>query len=350
MSCALSAAKGMVIKMFKKMKFVPRAGLIALVLVFLTLACGQRPEQIRKEQEQVKIRLGVLPIVDNLPFWLAQEKGYFQTADLEVELIPFPSAVERDSALAAHKIDGAVGDLLAVAALSDAGIPLRAISVVMGIKPGESRFAVLSAPDSHIRTPEQLKDVEIAMSLNSIIEYTTDKLLGHQGLKANEIKKVSIPKMPVRLEALLKGTVKAATLPDPLATLAVIKGAHIVADTLNDNVAQTVLMVQKDLLDKNLPAAQKLMNAYSRAVFDIQANPSGFQHILIEKARVPEEVLTSKEHRLPVNFSAPQLPVRKDVREVLDWMQERNLLKQSFRYEDLVDEQVLKNLQPSGQG
>ncbi|MEW6425019.1 MAG: MetQ/NlpA family ABC transporter substrate-binding protein [Bacillota bacterium] len=314
-------------------------GLIILALAALTAACGQKQPVSRVEA--TKIRLGMLPIIDNLPFWVAQEKGYFQAAGLDVELIPFSSAVERDSAFTARKIDGAIGDLLAVAALNDTGIPLRAVSVGMGAKPGESRFAVLSAPGSPIRTPEQLKNVEIAVSLNSIIEYTTDRLLQHQGLKPGEIKKISVPKMPVRLEGLLNGRVQAATLPDPLATLAVIKGAHIVADTLNDNVAQTVIIVHQELLDKNLPAVKSLMNAYARAVADIQANPGGFNNILAENANVPAEVLASKEHRLPVNFSAPQLPARKDVLDVLAWMKERNLLKKQLKYEDLVDERVL---------
>lgn len=314
-------------------------GLIILALAALTAACGQKPPASRVEA--TKIRLGMLPIIDNLPFWVAQERGYFQAAGLDVELIPFSSAVERDSAFTARKIDGAIGDLLAVAALNDAGIPLRAVSVGMGAKPGESRFAVLSTPGSPIRTPEQLKNVEIAVSLNSIIEYTTDRLLQHQGLKPGEIKKISVPKMPVRLEGLLNGRVQAATLPDPLATLAVIKGAHIVADTLNDNVAQTVIIVHRELLDKNLPAVKSLMNAYARAVADIQANPGGFNNILAENANVPAEVLASKEHRLPVNFSPPQLPARKDVLDVLAWMKERNLLKKQLKYEDLVDERVL---------
>jgi len=314
--------------------------LITAALTGAAGGCGQ--EKGKSGSEQVKIRLGMLPIIDNLPFWVAQEKGYFQVAGLDVELISFPSAVERDSALTAGKIDGGVGDLLAVAALRNAGTPVKAVSLAMGAQPGESRFAVLSSPDSGIRTAEQLKNVEIAVSLNSIIEYATDKLLQHQGLKVGEIKKVSIPKMPVRLEALLTGKVKAATLPDPLATLAVIRGAHIIADTMNDNVTQTVIIISEDLLAKNLPAAKKLMNAYARAVDDIRANPTAFAGTLAQKANVPEEVLTNKEHRLPVNFSAPRLPSRQDVQEVVDWLRARNLIEKPLKYEELVDGRVIE--------
>jgi NitT/TauT family transport system substrate-binding protein len=312
-------------------------------LVFLPSSRGDANKEgmTQTRKGKIVIRLGMLPIIDNLPFWIAQEKGYFEDEGMAAELIFFTSAVERDSAFTARRIDGAIGDLLAVAALNDAGIRLKAVSIAMGSKKGESRFAVLSAPGSEITTPEQLKNVGIAMSLNSIIEYATDRLLQHKGLKARDIKKISIPKMPVRLESLLQGKVKAATLPDPLATLAIMKGAHIVADTMHDNVSKTVIIVQQDLLDDNLPAVKKLIAIYGRAIADINANPYGFNKILAGQARVPQEVLDSTGAKLPLNFSAPQLPARKDVLDVLAWMKERNLLKKALIYEDLVAETAI---------
>ncbi|MGB9804514.1 ABC transporter substrate-binding protein [Desulfofundulus sp.] len=316
--------------------------LVVLLVLAGTAAAGCAGKVTTAPQEnRSTLRLGMLPIIDNLPFWVAQQKGYFKAEGLNVQLIPFPSAVERDSAFAAGQIDAAVGDLLAVAGLNNAGTPVRAVSICMGVKPGESRFAILSAPRSDIRKPAQLKNVPIAISTNSIIEYVTDRLLEDQGLDKKEIKKTSIPKMPVRLEALLNGKVQAATLPDPLATLAQIKGAHVVASTTNDNVAQTVLMVRRDTIDNNLPQLQKLMRAYSRAVSDIQANPYGYNDLLAREARVPAPVLNSSPYRLAVNFSAPQLPKRKDVQDVLQWMQEHKLLTKPLTYDDMVDTRVL---------
>ncbi|OAT80299.1 ABC transporter substrate-binding protein [Desulfotomaculum copahuensis] len=316
---------------------------IAFCLVVATTVAGCTGRSNSAPQANAAtLRLGMLPIIDNLPFWVAEQKGYFKAEGLNVQLVPFPSAVERDSAFTAGQIDAAVGDLLAVAELNNAGTPVKAVSLCMGVKPGESRFAVLSAPRSDIRRPAQLKNVPVAISPNSIIEYVTDRLLEDKGLSKNEIKKASIPKMPVRLEALLNGSVQAATLPDPLATLAQIKGAHIVADTLNDNVAQTVLMVRLESINHNLPQLQKLMRAYTRAVRDIQANPAAYNGLLAKEARVPAEVLNSSQHRLPVHFSAPQLPPAANVQDILQWMQERKLLTKPLTYNDMVDTRVLE--------
>jgi NitT/TauT family transport system substrate-binding protein len=320
-----------------KKRFYAIAFLIAAALIFSSSAsCEIKTDMSAQSARQMAIRLGMLPIIDNLPFWVAREKGYFKDEGIAAELIFFPSAVERDSAFTARRIDAGIGDLLAVAALHEAGINLKAISIAMGSKPGESRFAVLSAPASAIRTPDQLKNVKIAVSLNSIIEYTTDRLLQHKGLKPSEIKKISVPKMPLRLELLLRGKVSAATLPDPLATLAIMKGAHVIADTMNDNVSKTVVMVQQDFLAGNPAAVKKLRAIYRRAIADIKADPSACKELLAKQARVPPEVLNSTGVKMPLNFSAPRLPSRSEVNDVLSWMKERKLLDKPLKYEDIT--------------
>ncbi len=312
---------------------------LAMIMIFLvSFSSAALAETGETSKRETVVRLGMLPIIDNLPFWVAREKGYFKDEGLDAELIFFPSAVERDSAFTARRIDAGVGDLLAVAALQEAGIPLKAIAIAMGARPGESRFAVLSSPASKIRTPEQLRNVGIAVSLNSIIEYTTDRLLQHKGMKQSEIKKLSIPKMPLRLELLLQGKIPAATLPDPLATLAIMKGAHIIADTMTDNVSKTVIMVQQNFAENNPAASQKILSIYRRAIADIKANPAGFKELLAKEARVPREVLNSSAVKMPLNFSPPRPPSREEVMDVLSWMSDRKLLKKQLRYEDIVAE------------
>ena len=42
------------------------------------------------------LRIGVLPITDVVPFYIALEQGYFKQQGLNVELVPAASAAERD--------------------------------------------------------------------------------------------------------------------------------------------------------------------------------------------------------------------------------------------------------------
>ena len=54
------------------------------------------------------LKIGTLHIEDAVPLFLAEREGFFREAGVPVELIPFQSALERDSALTAGAIDGAI--------------------------------------------------------------------------------------------------------------------------------------------------------------------------------------------------------------------------------------------------
>lgn len=307
-----------------------------LLLAAMVAGCGT------DRGEAPTVKLGLLPIVDNLPFWVAEQEGFFAREGVQVDLVFFESAMERDAALTAGQIDGALGDILALAALNSSGTKARAVSIGQGVTPEEGRFAILSAPNSGITSPEQLKGVEIAMSLNSIIEYVTDQLLVNEGLQPEEIKKIAILKIPQRLEALLNGTVKAAVLPDPLAALAELRGANLVLDDTRDNITQTVIFFRDKTLTQNSGEVKSVMRAYAAAVEQIQAEPEKYKGILAEKARVPAEVLEAGDRTgMTIVFSAPATPREEDINKVLDWMNQRGLLGNAVSYEDLVDSSIL---------
>lgn len=299
--------------------------LIPLVIIIMAAGCSGKKED--------KITIGLLPIVDSLPFYAASEKGFFQAEGINVQLVNFDSAMERDSAIQAGEIDGTLGDVLAVAALNNSGTPVKMVSLGLGETGKEGRFAILSSPRSGITAPGDLKNVPVAVSTNSIVEYVTDSLLLDSGLKPGEIKKEAIPKIPVRFNLLLEDKIKAACLPDPLAALAQKMGARLVADDTQSNLSQTVIYFRNDFLDKNPGAVTKFLKAYGRAAGEINENPGAYRSLLVEKARVPQEALDVFTMDY---YPAPQPPDRNQVEKVVRWMMEKGLLKKQFNYEDLT--------------
>jgi NitT/TauT family transport system substrate-binding protein len=304
-----------------------------LVLALLLLAaagCSGNKEE--------KMKIGLLPIVESLPFYVALDKGYFKDEGINVELVIFESALERDSAVGAAEVDGVLGDILAVASLNNSGIPVKITSLALGESGKEGRFAILSSPASSITSPDQLKNVPVSISANSIIEYVTDNLLSESGLKPDEIKKEAIPKIPVRFNMLLENKIQAACLPDPQAALAESKGAKLVIDDTSSNLSQTVIYFRDQYLDKNSKSVVKFFNAYARAAKDINDNPAAYTDLLIEKARVPKEALGifTMDH-----YPAPQLPEREQIDRVVKWMLAKDLIKTDYTYEDLIRTDLL---------
>ncbi|HHY96372.1 MAG TPA: ABC transporter substrate-binding protein, partial [Firmicutes bacterium] len=216
-----------------------RTAVVALLLVGSVLmgtlvaglgGCRPAPVTSGPVPDGQQIAMALIPIEDTLPFWVADQKGYFREEGVKVTLKTFASATERDAALTAGEVDGAVADLVATALLCAGGTRVTITSLTLGAEGREGRIAVLSPPGSPLKKVEDLRGAEIAVSPNSLIEYTVSRLLEKHGVAPTEVKMVSVPKIPVRFELLMAGKLAAAGLPDPFAALAQKKGAQLIVD------------------------------------------------------------------------------------------------------------------------
>ncbi|WP_374712817.1 MetQ/NlpA family ABC transporter substrate-binding protein [Symbiobacterium terraclitae] len=284
---------------------------------------------------QVTLRIGQIPTVDGLPFWVAEAQGYYRQHGVDVELVNFRSAAERDAALQGGQIDGALADIIASVTMYSNGARVHITSVNLGATREEGPIFILAAPGSGITSPEQLKGVEVAISTNSMIHYVTEKLLLESGLAQDEIATISIPQIPLRFENLMSGTVKAATLPDPLASLAIAKGATVVRsdDKAERNYSQSVVIFTAQALEAKEEAIRRFFAAYNAAVADIRKDPDAFRELLAEKASLPPEI---KDSWQVTPFPDAQLPGRAEVEEVVDWLVAKGVINQKVPYDEIV--------------
>ena len=326
----------------------------ALLLAAVLAGCGSRaatpttpataPATADKPAAQVpavKVTLGLLPIIDSLPFFVAQDKGYFKEAGLDVELMPTASATERDQAFIAGAIDGGVSDSVGAALLINGGGDAKIVSLSLGAAPQEGRFALLLSPKSKITRPEQLKGVAIGISSNSVIEWVTEQMLVAQGLKPGDIKYSEVPKIPVRMQMLAGGQLEAATLPDPLATLAEKQGARVLLDdSKGKNLTQSVIILRGKLITENPDAVKKLLAAYAKAVSDINADHATYRQFMVDKKLLPEPLKDSYEY---ADFPLPQLPKDADFTPVLEWLKAKKLVKDRLTLEKMAAPGLTEN-------
>lgn len=322
--------------------------LIALIIVLILTTgvlsgCGSQAEKASTGTTPPSssglnqpLKIGVLPIEDNLPLFVAEAEKSFTTAGLNVELIPFPSAAERDAALQAGKIDGEAADIVAACLLKKGGSDVRIATITLGVTPKEGRFVLLGSPNSNFKSAKDLAGVKIGISENTIIEYVTDRLLTLDGVKPDQVQKLSIPKMPMRLQMLVSNQLPAALLPDPLAALAEKQGAKVIVDDTKstNNISQVVLLFRKDSIDAKHDAIKKLIEVYGAAGKALTDNPDKYRALLIDKAKIPAPI---KDTYQSPTFSAPQPPTEQEVADVVDWMVNKKLLSTPYKYDELVD-------------
>ncbi|MGD0153257.1 MAG: MetQ/NlpA family ABC transporter substrate-binding protein [Thermacetogeniaceae bacterium] len=290
-------------------------------------------------KKQTSLKVGILYDEEALPAYVAQQEGLFQKNGVDVQLLPFRSAAERDSAIQSGGVDGAEGDLIAVALLNNGGFPVKAVSVALGAKPEEGRFYILAAPNTFNKV-EEIKGKTIAISKNTIIDFLADQMLSAKGINPDQVQKEYIPNMPMRLQMLLDHKVDAALLPDPLASMAIVKGAAVLVDKskLPVILSQSVLFFRDDALKTKSSATKGFLQAYGQAEQEIDKNPDSYRQLFYEKINVPKEVQSS----IPVpSFSPEQLPSQENVQLVLDWMIKKKLLSKNLSYSDLVSDQLV---------
>ncbi|MEM1598271.1 MAG: metal ABC transporter substrate-binding protein [Pyrobaculum sp.] len=265
--------------------------------------------------ETHKVRIGLLPVVDALPFVVAEKEGLFK----DVELVYFGSARDRDSAIISGQIDVALHDPVGALMLIGRGAPIKIVGFICCTSPSDSNvgFYFVKAPGaSSVKT--------VAVSKNTIIDYVASKLVNMS------VEYVDVPSIANRFQLLLEGKVDAAVLPDPWGTLALRKNATLIAK-YRDLV---VLVARDDLLktQEGRKALENIVAALNKAVDLYNSDPAKYQQLLAERLNIPRELGTYE-----IVWRSHISPLPRDIFEdAANWLVQKGLLANKPRYEDCV--------------
>ena len=97
--------------MFKLMR---RVSLVVLAAVLAAVAVSCVPAR----PEEPKLKLALIPVLDTIPIFIAQQNGYFAEQGITVETIPVKSPQERDVLVTTGQVDGVLTDLQSVGLLN----------------------------------------------------------------------------------------------------------------------------------------------------------------------------------------------------------------------------------------
>lgn len=325
-----------------KIKGLLKAARLAPLVVGLVLAvsaCAQATSEPPSEGEPVTLRLAVLPILDALPLYVAEEQGYFEAEGLQVEFIPVSSAAERDQVISAGQADGMINELVSTLFYNQEEIRIQVVRFARTATAEYPQFRILAAANSGVETVEDLKEVEIGISEGTVIEYLTDRLLEEEGFADSEIATISVPGIPDRLALLNSGELKAAMLPDPLSSLAMQSGATVVIDdTRHPEFGYSVLSLVKPFINENSEAVRGFLAAVERAVVDINEDPQAWEALLTERQLVPEPLIGS--YQVP-RFPPGAVPSEAQFQDALDWAREKELVSAEYDYASSVTDAYL---------
>ncbi|MCX8195921.1 MAG: ABC transporter substrate-binding protein [Acidilobaceae archaeon] len=303
------------------MRRVALAGLaILLVLIALLLLPG-------REEEQQAIRVGVVPTLDALPFFIAEAEGLFEKHGIKANVTVYASARDMDVAFQAGLVDVGIYDMIRIGISVDKGANIKVAGLLLGELPEDGIFAMV-APPGFAGKPRT-----IAISKNTIVEFVSSQLIPAIGLRPGEFELVDVPPITTRFEMVMGGKVDAAILPDPWWRLAVERGARVIIDDsmLGRPITVTVIGVRGELATPELVA--KLRRALNEALELYKRNPQKYRELIEKKIYVPEEL---KGKWLPSWKGSIKDYPRDNFELVSAWLLEKGLVSKPLKYEEVV--------------
>jgi NitT/TauT family transport system substrate-binding protein len=320
--------------MRRKAVLTAALGLTALLLA----ACGGGSTAASGSgsgPEKTHLTVGVLPIIDDAPLFLAIKRGYFKQQGLTVtpQIITQSTLALPDMLHGTVDIIGGGNYVSYFEGQAQGTFSIRVLTAATACQP--SSFAVLALPGSGITGPAGLAGKTIAVNLtNNIQTLMTGAILKADGVSPASVKYVAIP-FPDMATALKAHRVDAISVVEPFLTGATRSlGAKVVMSECAGPTANFPLSgyFATTAWTKQYP---KTARAFQRAMAKAQAlaasDPAAVKQILPSYTKITAQAAQAISlNSFPTTTDAAQL------QRVADLMLSGGLLKSRLAVQPLI--------------
>ncbi|MGY3077320.1 NitT/TauT family transport system substrate-binding protein [Bradyrhizobium sp. LM6.10] len=311
-----------------------------------------------RAEDALKARIGVLRLSSSAPVFIAQDKGYFREAGLDVELKFFDAAQPIAVATASGDIDfGVTAFTAGLYNLAGKGV----VKVIGGMSrekagyPLIGYFASNNAYASGLKTPKDLAGKRVAMTqVGSSFHYSLGLLADKYGFKLAEVKIVPLQSLSNAAAALKGETVDAALLPISTARKLMDDGGAKFLGWVGDETpwqlgavfASPKTLTNKVLVTKLLGALAKADHEYHDVI--LAAMKDGVAPI--NEQTKPLLEIIAKYTNLPVeqvvgNCAYIDPDGKLDVKNVdnqIKWLQEQGFADKGFDANSIIAKEFVK--------
>ncbi|MCP3032042.1 MetQ/NlpA family ABC transporter substrate-binding protein [Halobacillus sp. A1] len=208
-------------------------------------------------------------------FYIAEEKGYFDEYNIDVEFVQFANSDDMLPALAAGEVDiaGGVSTSSFFNAIAQ-GIDVKIIADKGHYIEGSSYFSFVVREDlkDEIKDYEDLKGKRVAVSSrNAVDDYIFQEMLKHAGLTEDDVEFVLMSDFGNMLASMGNGSIDAALQIEPLITQGIEQGIHARLGDATDfapNAQIAMVLGSPQFIEKDQDVSLRFMAAYLKGVRD----------------------------------------------------------------------------------
>jgi NitT/TauT family transport system substrate-binding protein len=311
-----------------------------------------------RADESVKVKVGVLRLSSSAPVFIAQDKGYFREAGLDIELKFFDAAQPIAVATTSGDIDfGITAFTAGLYNLAGKGT-LKVIGGMSREKAGYpliGYFASNNAYAAGLKTPKDLAGKRIAVTqVGSSFHYSLGLLADKYGFKLSDVKVLPLQSLSNAATALKGETVDAALLPVSTARKLIDDGGAKLLGWVGDETpwqlgavfASPKTLTNKPLVTKLLAALDRADREYHdvilAAVADgkapINAQTTPLLEIIAKYTNLPlEQVVGNCAYIDPDG----KLDV-KNVANQIEWLQAQGFVDKGFGADAIIAKDYVK--------
>ena len=320
------------------MKFL----LILFTTCILTFGCSENQEkkstQVKEKEspDSLALKLALMPTLDCLPFFVAQECGIYDSLKLQVKLYLYPSQLSCEEAYKNQKVDGFCSDLIRSAFLQNEKEPIK---VVMGLN---SKWSLVSSKALRFKNLTQLTDRMIVIARHSATDFLSDVVVEKAKINKRLVYRPQINDVNLRAKMVNANQIDAALLPEPQAQISISDGNRCLFTTVGDYQNTSALSFSfKALSQKNKEHRIKaLIECYNNAVEKINSNPLICDSVLIKRYKLSPK--TAKSIKIP-KYDKAFIPKDVQVENAVKWLKGRGKAHKNYNGDTLIVKTFISN-------
>lgn len=295
-----------------------------LIALAVAAGCGPSYEEVKKQtaaeqkrldkEDSAALKIGVTPTLDCLPIYVAKECGLFDSTKADIRLKAFTSNIDCDDALRKGRIEGCATDIVRGQYMKHKGTDIDYVSAT------NAYWQLISNRTARIRRLSQLNDKMVAMTRYSATALLADYATDSAKLKSEEVFKIQINDVDLRLRMLLGNEMDAMLLTEPQATTARLYKNPVLMDSRDKDMRFGVIAFNGKAMDDEQRRKQLdvFVKGYDSACDSI--NKNGLKHyadVLKKYYKLDDRTINA----LPkMKFNHAEAPRQKDIDTADKWL------------------------------
>jgi NitT/TauT family transport system substrate-binding protein len=324
------------------MRTLIRALVAALAVVALAAAgCGDDEQSGGGDGglEKTSLKVGILTIGDLVPFWAAQEQGYFADEGLKITEQEAAGGAAIQPAVKSGDLDLGWSNITSVVLAKAQNLDFQFLGGGAFLGPGHYKNqAILVQKGSPIKEPSDLEGKTIGVNtLNNINHLSARAYLAEKGVDPDSVEFLELGN-PNTVEGLEAGRVDAVTANEPFVTIGLQTG---VAEALVYNPFEAFgrepflagFVSTPEWLEENPQTAAAFTRAVDKGIDWVNENPKGAEKVLVDHTEIEPELAGRIVPSLP-----KQQISESDIEPWIAAAKEQGMTEETFPASELLQE------------